>query len=230
MIRCLIIDDEPLAQQLMTSHVHQIKGFELVGTCDTALEAFDILHRHPIDLLFLDIQMPGITGLNFLKSLKHPPKVIFTTAHMEHAVDAFELDTVDYLLKPITFERFVKAVQKIKPSFDVQSAGSAPAGDAIFIKVQKRLIRIPYNEICYVEGFGDYIKVVTPSTVHTSYATLGKIIELLPEKQFMRIHKSFIINLAHIQFVEGNLVKILDQQLPMGATYREALYKKLGSE
>ncbi|MBO9566580.1 MAG: response regulator transcription factor [Niastella sp.] len=231
MTRCLIIDDEPLARQLLESHVRQVKTLQLVGTCETAIEAFELLHREQIDLLFLDIQMPGITGLNFLKSLKNPPKVIFTTAYMEYAVEAFELEAVDYLLKPITFERFIKAIQKIGTQKEVPAVTpSQPSDEAIFIKVQKRLLRIAYPDIFYIEGFGDYIKVVTATTVHTSYSTLNKIAELLPEQQFMRIHKSFIINLRHIQFVEGNLVRILDKELPLGVTYKDALYKKLGQE
>jgi len=231
MTRCLIIDDEPLARQLMESHVRQVKSLQLVGTCETAIEAFEWLHREQVDLLFLDIQMPGITGLNFLKSLKHPPKVIFTTAFMEYAVEAFELEAVDYLLKPITFERFIKAIQKVVAPKEIASlAQGQPSGDAIFIKVQKRLLRIAYPDIFYIEGFGDYIKVVTAHTVHTSYSSLNKIGELLPDQQFIRIHKSFIINLRHIQFVEGNLVRILDKELPLGVTYKDALYKKLGQE
>ncbi len=231
MTRCLIIDDEPLARQLLESHVRQVKTLQVVGTCETAIEAFELLHREQIDLLFLDIQMPGITGLNFLKSLKNPPQVIFTTAYMEYAVEAFELEAVDYLLKPITFERFIKAIQKIGTQKEVPAVTSSqPSDEAIFIKVQKRLLRIAYPDIFYIEGFGDYIKVVTANTVHTSYSTLNKIAELLPEQQFMRIHKSFIINLRHIQFVEGNLVRILDKELPLGVTYKEALYKKLGQE
>lgn len=231
MTRCLIIDDEPLARQLLESHVRQVKTLQVVGTCETAIEAFELLHREQIDLLFLDIQMPGITGLNFLKSLKNPPKVIFTTAYMEYAVEAFELEAVDYLLKPITFERFIKAIQKIGTQKEIPPVPqSQPSDEAIFIKVQKRLLRIAYPDIFYIEGFGDYIKVVTANTVHTSYSTLNKIGELLPEQQFMRIHKSFIINLRHIQFVEGNLVRILDKELPLGVTYKEALYKKLGQE
>jgi DNA-binding LytR/AlgR family response regulator len=220
-----------LARQLLESHVRQVKTLQVVGTCETAIEAFELLHREQIDLLFLDIQMPGITGLNFLKSLKNPPQVIFTTAYMEYAVEAFELEAVDYLLKPITFERFIKAIQKIGTQKEVPAVTSSqPSDEAIFIKVQKRLLRIAYPDIFYIEGFGDYIKVVTANTVHTSYSTLNKIAELLPEQQFMRIHKSFIINLRHIQFVEGNLVRILDKELPLGVTYKEALYKKLGQE
>lgn len=231
MTRCLIIDDEPLARQLMESHVRQVKSLQLVGTCETALEAFDRLHRGQVDLLFLDIQMPGITGLNFLKSLKHPPKVIFTTAYMEYAVEAFELEAVDYLVKPITFERFIKAIQKVVAPKEMPPVPQGqPSGDAIFIKVQKRLLRIAYPDIFYIEGFGDYIKVVTANATHTSYSSLNKIGELLPEQQFIRIHKSFIINVQHIQFVEGNLVRILDKELPLGVTYKDALYKKLGQE
>lgn len=231
MTRCLIIDDEPLARQLMESHIRQVKSLQVVGTCDTAIEAFELLHREQVDLLFLDIQMPGITGLNFLKSLKHPPKVIFTTAFMEYAVEAFELEAVDYLLKPITFERFIKAVQKIGAPKEIPPVSpNQPSDEAIFIKVHKRLLRIAYPDIFYIEGFGDYIKVVTANAVHTSHYSLNKIGELLPEQQFIRMHKSFIINVRHIQFVEGNLVRILDKELPIGVTYKDALYKKLGQE
>lgn len=231
MTRCLIIDDEPLARQLMESHIRQVKSLQVVGTCETAIEAFELLHREQVDLLFLDIQMPGITGLNFLKSLKNPPKVIFTTAFMEYAVEAFELEAVDYLLKPITFERFIKAIQKIgTPKETLPTSQSQPSDEAIFIKVHKRLLRIAYPDIFYIEGFGDYIKVVTANAVHTSYCSLNKIGELLPEQQFLRIHKSFIINIRHLQFVEGNLVRVLDKELPIGVTYKDTLYKKLGQE
>ncbi len=228
MIRCLIIDDEPLARQLMESHVRQVKSLQLVASCETAIEAFEILHREAIDLLFLDIQMPGITGLNFLKSLKNPPQVIFTTAYMEYAVEAFELEAVDYILKPVTFERFMKAVQKIDSG---KESGNPPAmpdsEEAIFIKVNKRLLRIAFPDIAYVEGFGDYIKVITLQATHVSYSSLNKIEELLPGQQFIRIHKSFIINFRHIQFVEGNLVRILDKELPIGITYKDALLNRL---
>lgn len=232
MIRCLIIDDEPLARQLMESHVRQVRNLELVASCETAIEAFEILHQEKIDLLFIDIQMPGISGLNFLRSLKSPPRAIFTTAFTEYAVDAFDLDAVDYLMKPVTFERFIKAIQKAGILKDANHNNSQTAieDEAIFLKVDKRLIRIPFADIFYVEALGDYIKVITAQATHVSYSTLGKIAGLLPEQQFLRIHKSFIINLRHIQFVEGNLVRILDKELPVGVTYKEALYKRLGQE
>jgi DNA-binding LytR/AlgR family response regulator len=229
MIRCIIIDDEPLARQLMESHVRQVKSLQLIAVCETAVEAFDVLHREAIDLLFLDIQMPGITGLNFLRSLKNPPKVIFTTAYMEYAVDAFELDAIDYLLKPVTFERFMKAIQKAGVSKETAVTGNVPHAEdpAIFLKVDKRLVRIPHADIYYAEALGDYIRVVTKQATHVCYLSLNKVMELLPEQQFMRIHKSFLINLHHISFVEGNLVRILDKELPVGVTYKESLYKRL---
>jgi DNA-binding LytR/AlgR family response regulator len=231
MIRCLIIDDEPLACQLIESHVRQVKNLQLVATCETAMDAFEILRRGQIDLLFLDIQMPGITGLNFLRSLKNPPRVIFTTAFMEYAVEAFELDAVDYLLKPVTFERFIKAIQKADILNEVNNNDFATIEDAaIFLKVDKRLVRIPHADIFYIEALGDYIKVIIAHATLVSYSSLNKIVGLLPDQQFLRIHKSFIINLRHIQFVEGNLVRILDKELPVGVTYKEALYKKLGQE
>lgn len=231
MTRCLIVDDEPLARQLMEAHIRQVKSLQVMGSCETALEAFDCLHRNQVDLLFLDIQMPGITGLNFLRSLKNPPRVIFTTAYMEYAVEAFELEAVDYLLKPITFERFIKAIQKIHPPKEpVATAKEQVTDDAIFVKVNKRLMRIAYPDIYYIEGSGDYIKVVTGTGAHLSYQSLNKIEGLLPHQQFMRIHKSFIVNRKHIQFVEGSLVRIFDKELPVGVTYKEAVYRKLGQE
>lgn len=232
MIRCVIIDDEPLARQLMESHVRQVKNLELVAVCETAMEAFELLHQDKLDLLFLDIQMPGITGLNFLKSLKSPPAVIFTTAYMEYAVEAFELDAIDYLLKPVTFERFLKAVQKAGVGKETAIATPPVTSEdpAIFLKVEKRLLRIPHADIYYIEALGDYVKVITTGGPHISYTSLNKIAGLLPEHLFFRIHKSFIVNLSRVQFVEQNLVRILDKELPVGVTYKDALYKKLRQE
>ncbi|MBC7851340.1 MAG: response regulator transcription factor [Chitinophagaceae bacterium] len=232
MIRCVIIDDEPLARQLIESHVRQVHSLQLIASCETAMDAFELLHKEQIDLLFLDIQMPGINGLNFLRSRKDPPSVIFTTAFSQYAVDAFELEAIDYLLKPVTFERFIKAVQKV--GIAKEGSNNSPYGiddsDAIFLKVEKRLLRISHADIYYVEALGDYIKVITMQGTHISYSSLNKIISLLPERQFLRIHKSYVINLRHIRFLEGNLVRILDKELPVGVTYKEILYKRLGQE
>ncbi|GAA4344150.1 response regulator transcription factor [Flaviaesturariibacter amylovorans] len=229
-MRCLIVDDEPLARQLMAGHVQQVAGLELVGTCATALEAFAHLHREPVDLLFLDIRMPGIDGLSFLRSLKAPPKVIFTTAYAEHAVEAFELEAADYLLKPITFERFLRAVQKVLPRKEEAAAPpppAAPAADALFLKVNKRLLRVAYDDLLYLEGLGDYIKVYTPKEVHVSYLTLARAESLLPPALFVRVHKSYILNLQHLRFVEGSLARVGDADIPIGSTYREALLQRI---
>jgi DNA-binding LytR/AlgR family response regulator len=229
-IRCLIIDDEPLARQLLESYVQQVKSLQLIQSCSTAIEAFEVLHQQEVDLMFLDIQMPGINGLNFLKSLKQPPKVIFTTAYMEHAVEAFELEALDYLLKPVTFERFIKAIQKVQKR-EESNVPSAPATDPVlFIKENKRLVRIEHNDIIYLEGFGDYVKVATPNQVHVTYSTLNKLGELLPTSHFIRIHRSYIINLNKLQFLEGNYVQIAGHSLPIGLTYKEALLLKLNQQ
>ncbi len=229
-IRCLIIDDEPLARQLLESYVQQVKSLQLIQSCSTAIEAFEVLHQQKVDLMFLDIQMPGINGLNFLKSLKQPPKVIFTTAYMEHAVEAFELEALDYLLKPVTFERFIKAIQKVQKREETNTS-SAPAVDPVlFIKENKRLVRIEHNDILYLEGFGDYVKVATPNQVHVTYSTLNKLGELLPTNQFIRIHRSFIINLNKLQFLEGNYVQISGHSLPIGLTYKDSLLLKLNQQ
>lgn len=232
-LRCLIIDDEPLARQLIESHCLQMGNIEVVASCKTALDAFQVLHDDPsIDLMFLDIQMPGITGLSFLKSLKQPPKVIFTTAYTDHAVEAFELEALDYLVKPITFERFFKAVQRAsgKPvtAVTVPPAPPASAGpDAIFLKVNRRLLRIELQEIQYMESLGDYVKVFTDNGLQVCYTTLNKLEVLLPEPLFLRVHRSYMISLKRINFLEGNFVKIGGTDVPIGQTYKEALMKRL---
>jgi DNA-binding LytR/AlgR family response regulator len=229
MIRCIIVDDEPLARELLVSYIDQLPNVTCIAVCQGAIQAFTVLHEQQVDLMFLDIQMPGITGLNFLKSIKNTPKVIFTTAYMEHAVEAFELEAVDYLLKPITLERFIKAVQKASPKKEEQSEALAKGNENnyIFLKVDKRLVKIDHHDIIYAEGLGDYIKVYTPTQTYTTYLTMTKLEALLPAHNFVRIHRSYIINLAHIQYLEGNFVRINNIDLPIGLTYKDGLTQKL---
>lgn len=233
-LRCLIIDDEPLARQLIESHCRQIGNITIVASCKSAVEAFQVLHEGQIDLMFLDIQMPGITGLNFLRSLKEPPKVIFTTAYADYAVEAFELEAIDYLLKPIVFERFFKAVSRVtgakaseKTTEITVSAKKEEIPSSIFLKVNRRLVRIELQEIQYIESLGDYVKVFTNKGVEVCYSTLNKLEQLLPEKLFLRVHRSYIISLQRISFIEGNFVKIGDVDVPIGQTYKELLMKHL---
>jgi DNA-binding LytR/AlgR family response regulator len=226
MIRCIIVDDEPLARELLGSYIDQLPNFSCVAVCQSALQAFGVLHEQQVDLMFLDIQMPGITGLNFLKSIKKPPKVIFTTAYMEHAVEAFELEAIDYLLKPITLERFIKAVQKVSAKKE-EIAEVANGNNYIFLKVDKRLVKIDHPDIIYAESLGDYIKVYTAAQTYTTYLTMNKLEALLPANKFARIHRSSIINLERIQYVEGNFVRINNNDLPIGLTYKDGLVQKL---
>jgi DNA-binding LytR/AlgR family response regulator len=231
MIDCLIVDDEPLARQLLESYINQIPYLNCVNTCRSAIEAFAVLHEKKIDVIFSDIEMPGISGINFLKSLKTAPKIIFTTAYPNYAVDAFEIEAVDYLLKPITFERFIKAVQKL--GFNKEEVTlNKQENDTnlhIFLKVDRRLVKIDFDAIVYIEAYGDYLKVHTHERIYVTYMTLSKLEQLLPASKFTRIHRSTIINKSCIQFLEGNFVRINDINLSIGLTYRDGLLESLNN-
>ena len=229
MTRCIIVDDEPLARQLLVSYIGRLPTISCVAICQNAVEAYAILHQEPVDVIFLDIQMPGINGLNFLKSLKSYPKIIFTTAYPGYAVEAFELEATDYLLKPITFDRFVKAVKKLGAGSGetVTATISEEETPYIFLKVNKRLLKINHKDIIYAVSLGDYLKVYTASQAHVSYMTLGKLETLLPANKFARIHRSTIVNLEHVQYVEKNTVHIAGKDLSIGFTYKNILSQKL---
>lgn len=235
MINCLIVDDEPLARQLLEGYISQLPGLHCLAACQSAVEAFGMLHEHKVDVMFLDIQMPGITGVNFMRSLKNAPKVIFTTAYSEYAVDAFELEAVDYLLKPITFERFLKAIQKLKPGNDgpidkaIAPVSQENAGH-IFLKVDRRLIKVDLADIIYIEAYGDYLKVHTTALTYVTYMTFNKIEQLLPAGDFMRIHRSTMVNTACIRFIEGNFMRVGDKDLAIGQSYRERLLGSLNQK
>lgn len=228
MINCIVVDDEPLARQLIESYIDQIPSLKHLGSYQSAIEAFAALHEQQIDVVFLDIEMPGINGLNFIRSLKTSPKVILITAYGHYAVDAFEIEAVDYLVKPVTFERFLKAIQKIGLRKDESVATSqVTAQSYIFLKVDKRLIKLELSDIVHAEGLGDYLKVYTTSQTYISYMTLSKLETLLPADKFIRIHRSTIVNIAFIQFIEGNFAKVNNQDLAIGLTFKDALLAKI---
>jgi DNA-binding LytR/AlgR family response regulator len=230
MINCIIVDDEPLARQLLAGYIGQLPYLKCAAVCQSAIEAFAVLHEQRVDVIFLDIEMPGITGINFLRSLKTAPKVIFTTAYPNYAVDAFEIEAIDYLLKPITFERFVKAVQKLAPNGAEPVAKNSIEPNAhIFLKVDRRLVKVDFNDIIYIEAYGDYLKAHMPTRTYITYMTLGKIEQLLPSAQFIRIHRSTIINKNYIKFIEGNFISVNDINLPIGLTYKDSLLESLGN-
>ena len=228
MINCIIVEDEPLARQLIKSYVDQISDIKLSGSYSTPIEAFAALHDQTIDLIFLDIEMPGISGLTFIRSLKNPPKVIFITAYTQYAVDAFDTEAVDYLVKPVTFDRFMKAVQRLAPNRNDPPGLTTVDITDIFLKVDRRLVRLPLSDILYVEGFGDYLKVHTSARTYLTYMTMTKLESLLPASKFIRIHRSTIVNTHHIKYIEGNFVKLNELELSIGQTYKDSLVKRLG--
>ena len=226
-IRCLIIDDEPLAQRVIEKYAENVPYLEIVRKCNNALEAIEILHQEEIHLLFLDINMPRLSGMDFLKALKNRPLVIITTAYAEYAIQGYEMDVVDYLMKPFAFDRFLKAVQKAadflrtrEPSHGESQEIENPEERFIFIKSSKKTYKVNLSEILYIEALGDYVKIYTDGRMIVSYQSLKNLESLLPAKSFPRIHKSFIIALSRIDMIEGNQVKIRERMIPVGTNFK----------
>jgi len=225
----IIVDDEPLAQEVIETYISKFPALKLIGICNNAIEAFEMLNNNSIDLMFLDIQMPQISGVDFLKTLPNPPQVIFTTAYSEYAMDGYELNVVDYLLKPTSLERFAKAVNKAieqgQPQDNVDSIASStesPA-DYIFVKADKKLIKIRFDEIFYIEGLKDYVILHTPNGRVVTLQTMKSLELKLPSDIFMRVHRSFIVNIGNISVVEGNTVHINKKIIPIGKNYKDVL-------
>lgn len=237
-MRCLIVDDEYMARLLLEEYVGKIPSLELVGLCENALEAFHLLKTHPIDILFLDIQMPHLSGLEFVQTLRDKPAVIFTTAYSEYALEGFRLDAADYLLKPFSFERFAQAVGKaadvvtfrkqlFKPA--LSRSAELPEADHFFVKSDGKLIKVRFDDILYVEGLKEYISIYTVDKQRIiTLQSIKNMESLLPGQRFVRIHKSYIIALKKIDALMGNLVEINKKLLPIGITYKDELLKKLG--
>ena len=227
-IKCIVVDDEIHARKVLEKYIQDITHLELVKSCKNALEAMDILRNQQIDAMFLDINMPKLTGLSFLESLKNPPIVVITTAYREYAVDAYELDVIDYLHKPIPFPRFIKAISKIEEKLQIREKSvtipkeksSETNPDFIFIKADKKAIKLNFQDIKYIEGLGDYIKIHTKSKTIISKLTIKKMEKLLPNNEFPRVHKSFIVSLNLIDSIEGNQIEIDGQKIPVGQIFR----------
>lgn len=230
-LRALIIDDEPLAHRVILEYSKDLPLVEIVGQCYLATEALPILRREAIDLIFLDINMPKLKGLDFLRTLQHPPLVIITSAYEEYALESFELDVCDYLLKPIRFERFVKAIQKAmvwherkEVSLEEAVKKNEPVtdlGKTLFLKVDKRTIQLGIHEIYFLESYGNYVKVWCENDFHLVARTLSSFEETLRDPAFFRVHKSYMIHKKHIAFVEGNQITMRNgKQVPVGKSYR----------
>ena len=220
-IKTLIVDDEPMAIGVIKNHLGKFDDFELVATSEDPTDALNILKSENIDLMFLDINMPMINGLEFLKSLQTPPACVITTAYREYAVESFELDVLDYLVKPISFTRFLKTVDKINHHFyPEQSKEGAEGEDYIFIKVDKKMIRVDFADILYIESLKDYIKIVTKSDNYITHQNLVGIAKVLPENAFLRIHRSSTVAIDKITMLEGNCVEVGGKQLPIGRNFQ----------
>jgi DNA-binding LytR/AlgR family response regulator len=232
MIKAIIVDDEPLAHVVLETYISQLPEIELVKKCENAFEANEALRSHHIDLIFLDIQMPQLSGIDFLKTLSNPPCVIFTTAYPDYAVEGFELNAVDYLLKPISLERFLKAVNKVSDKIDSRKnehevvVHDSP-DDFFFVKADKKLVKINFNEILYVEGLKDYVIIRQDGGRVITLQTMKSLEDRLPTSKFKRIHRSYIVNIKKITAILGNMVELIEggkvKQLPIGKNYRDEL-------
>jgi two-component system, LytTR family, response regulator len=223
-IRCLIVDDEPLAIRLIEKHIAKMDALEVTGTCNTALKAFELLNSHTIDLLFLDIKMPTMTGIEFLKNLKNPPKTILTTAYRDYAIEGYDLGVVDYLLKPITFERFFKAITKFISESGKQELKPKEviSDDHILVKSGIKNHRVNVNDILYIESLKDYIKINLTDKKHLiSKYKISDIERELNPNFFLRIHRSFIINSSKITAFTSNDIDVNGVEIPIGASYKE---------
>jgi len=222
-IKCIIIDDEPLAIKIIEKYLSEFQNFELIATFNNPLMALMTIEENDIDVIFLDINMPKMDGLEFVRNLKYKPNIVITTAYREYAVDSFTLDVLDYLVKPIPFNRFLKSINKItrlvynqKGSQENDSLSSEPH---IFLKVDKKLVKIKFDDILYIESLKDYIKILTVVGDYLVHKSLTSITEELPKDNFIRIHRSYTIAINKVVSVEGNLVEVLSKRIPIGRKY-----------
>jgi len=223
--KCLIIDDEPIAISVIRNHLQKLENIEIVAECKNAIQAFEVLKKTKIDLMFLDIQMPEITGLEFLKTINNPPKVIIVTAYRDYAIEGFELDVVDYLLKPVTFERFLKSVNKyyqfvsdneVRINSDIETTGTG----YIYIKENKRVCKIYLNDILYLESMKEYVKIHTTQKQFITKNSIGQFESKLPENNFVRVHRSFIVSISKILSFNSTSIELFNTNIPISRTYK----------
>lgn len=234
-IKCLIVDDEPLARKLIAGHVAKLPEWSIAAQCKNAVEAYEIIVKEKVDVLFLDINMPVITGVDFYRSLKNPPWLVFTTAYPEYAVEGFELEAVDYLVKPVTFDRFLKAAERIYDKMLAKNKIDAPVirvdpvvpADHIFIKHFSKLVKIFFDEILYLEAQKDFVKFVLKSGELLAGMTLKEAEDALPPSRFLRVHRSFIVSVKAITAMFGNTIEIGKLQVPIGANYKEVVLERV---
>jgi DNA-binding LytR/AlgR family response regulator len=231
--KCLIVDDEPIAREIIQTYCTHLPMLIVVASCGNALEAKQVLQKSRIDILFLDINMPVLDGIAFLKTLKNPPQIIFTTAYKEYAVDAFDLAACDYLLKPFSLERFIVAIDKALEKINAQPIETYRHQDEVkedylFIKADGKIYKVLFTDLLFAEAQGNYTKIVTTEGILLPTMTFSSLEEMLPKALFPRVHRSFIINKSKITHIEGNRVYINKNEIPIGSNYKEAFLSMLG--
>ena len=234
MLRCIAVDDEPLALELLEDNISKVPYLQLVAKCSNAMEAMKILQQQPVDLIFLDIQMPGLTGLQFIQSMTEKPMIILITAYEKYALEGFNLDVLDYLVKPVSLDRFIKACNKAKELYDLKNRPkdkeAAINPDYFFVNVDYSLLKVNFNDIKYIEGLKDYIKIHLKSSSRAVITRMAMkaIEEELPSTKFLRIHKSYIVSVAFLTSVRKSSIMIGETELPVSETYQDELMKLIG--
>src|SRR5215467_11421508 len=235
-IKCLVIDDEPPARDVLKKYIEEVELLQLAGECSNAVETLSFLQNNSVDLLFLDIKMPHILGTNFIRTLKNPPKIIFTTAYRKYAVEGFELDAVDYLLKPINFDRFLKAVNKIL-QLDLQGVTNSQTKETnneaaqpfLYLRVDRKMIKVLFSDILFIEGLRDYIRIHTTTRTLVTKHLLSSLEEMLPSDSFLRIHRSYIISINKIDSYNTDTIEIGNKELPVGRLFKHDVNKLLNA-
>lgn len=240
MIKCIVVDDEALARRLLRDHIGKIPELELVAQCENPLQARAEITKHNIDLMFLDIQMPEITGIDFLKTLKTKPLTIFITAFPDYALQSYELDVIDYLLKPVSFERFYQAVNKAVDYLSYRSQkGTEPVvknedtmydKGYFYVKADYKIVRVNYRDILFIEGLREYVQIHTENKKIVTYISMQKMTELLPSKYFFRVHKSYIVNLQKIESIQGNLITICGKHVSVSKNQKDEFIRRINEQ
>jgi len=231
-IQCLVVDDEPPAREVLKHFISELPQLQLAGECSNAVQVISFLQQQPVDLMFLDIHMPQLKGIELLKILKHPPKVIITTAYSDYALEGYELDVVDYLLKPIPFDRFLKAVQKVvhtnapapAPMPEVQKAQEG----FVYLRIDRKMVKVVLRDILYIESMKDYAKVVTIGGTLVTRQSMSALQAMLPDRQFLRTHRSFIVALPKIKSFTHEIIEVDKAEIPIGKLFRSSVMKVLG--
>ncbi|MEZ4953492.1 MAG: LytTR family DNA-binding domain-containing protein [Saprospiraceae bacterium] len=227
-IKCIVVDDEPLAVNILVNYVSQIPEIELVATCADAIEALTFIKKENIDLVLLDINMPKLSGVSLMRALKNPPMVIFTTAYPEFAIEGYELEAIDYLLKPFSFERFQTSIYKVRNKLKLHDGENMTSQEHIYIKSDKKLFRVLFDDIIYLEAYGDYVKVYTKEKMLLTKQKLAILTKELPIKQFIQIHRSYVISIKAIDFIEGNTVLVAGNKLPISVGQKQTVLDAIG--